>query len=771
MRQIHQQGHVRSLNGPRRPQRGTTNASRPRIGRSGPRSRAGCMICKQRRVRCDELHPVCGHCSRLQLDCVYKPPSQTWQKRKDPAYRDDGINGVSTDQQAQSRSNISGSDGVSDGVQLETQHANVVDDPSPLQQRLQSSQNITDTYDLPSLSTFGFYPRSRQATPNQFGQPGLSWVDRFDVNDILADLNTSWAGEFSCMLTDGGSPLNSSLYPVENDSRSEYSSVAVGGELAQAGGQTLQPSLWNTHETIGETNNQLGNSSSSQRPRQQMRRRHSNESLSPSPPELLNRRASNDDSHRLIHSFRKIVQPPAAILIGGYERWHRLQHYLCKLSDQSRAVNSSLLCVIELLMIDELSKEPGQNRDICMKRILERHADACLELERKLNKHKDLKLETREHLLGAIFLLSWFEVIRDQDSQSNLFPRDLADIVITTDTSWSRYSRQLLCWLNTLDNKATHLGGKHLLLPRSLEIASHYPPQITSEQQCDDAHGKEQDGDSELSWSDWSPGDSHHSPEEVNSHPPLLKLGKVKQVMLNTILQPALEWYLTSQSYCRRISAHDKHHRKRFTSDDEYEVITACKQLESELFELWDCRPAIISTTADQLATVVSPDIATRLEEVFSVYLASFWILFVYLHRVSWWNLPHSLLTKRAMGEVWQHLQRAYGEEVNGPLRRIIHPSLLWPLFLFGSECPDPVQRTWAIEQLEALGEAKPALPCDVENAETLPAFKLGSGATRNARRAAVLLRELIKEQDEKQMRVDDRDLSMKMFGCYFSIV
>lgn len=153
------------------------------------------------------------------------------------------------------------------------------------------------------------------------------------------------------------------------------------------------------------------------------------------------------------------------------------------------------------------------------------------------------------------------------------------------------------------------------------------------------------------------------------------------------------------------------------------------------------------------------------------MYLASFWILFVYLHRVSWWNLPHSPLTKRSLGEVWEHLQRAYGEEVNGPLRRIIHPSLLWPLFLFGSECSDPIQRAWAIEQLEALGEAKPALPCDVENEDKLPAFKLGSGATRNARRAAALLRELIKEQDETQMRVDDRDLSMKMFGCYFSIV
>ena len=81
------------------------------------------------------------------------------------------------------------------------------------------------------------------------------------------------------------------------------------------------------------------------------------------------------------------------------------------------------------------------------------------------------------------------------------------------------------------------------------------------------------------------------------------------------------------------------------------------------------------------------------------------------------------------------------------------------------------MRRTWAIEQLEALGEAKPVLENEGTNAETLPLFRLSAGATRNAKRAASLLRELIKEQEQANARVDDRDLSMKMFGCYFSIV
>ena len=148
-----------------------------------------------------------------------------------------------------------------------------------------------------------------------------------------------------------------------------------------------------------------------------------------------------------------------------------------------------------------------------------------------------------------------------------------------------------------------------------------------------------------------------------------------------------------------------------------------------------------------------------------------------------------------------------------------MHPALLWPLFLFGSECMSDERRAWAIEQLEALGEAKPVRGGNINNnnnnndnhghsttttatttttgtnkgtiaQETemgggvsregeevtttagLPPFKLSAGATRNAKRAAVLLRELIgRQQAGGGARVDERELSIEMFGCHFSII
>ncbi|CCX33328.1 Similar to Sterol regulatory element-binding protein ECM22; acc. no. Q05958 [Pyronema omphalodes CBS 100304] len=38
------------------------------------KSRTGCKTCRGRRVKCDEVHPICSNCARRELTCVYDPP-------------------------------------------------------------------------------------------------------------------------------------------------------------------------------------------------------------------------------------------------------------------------------------------------------------------------------------------------------------------------------------------------------------------------------------------------------------------------------------------------------------------------------------------------------------------------------------------------------------------------------------------------------------------------------------------------------------------------
>lgn len=51
--------------------------SKVRSGRKrkhGKRSRSGCLTCRRRKKKCTEEHPVCHHCHRLDLTCVWKKP-------------------------------------------------------------------------------------------------------------------------------------------------------------------------------------------------------------------------------------------------------------------------------------------------------------------------------------------------------------------------------------------------------------------------------------------------------------------------------------------------------------------------------------------------------------------------------------------------------------------------------------------------------------------------------------------------------------------------
>ncbi|KAF6829729.1 C6 finger domain protein [Colletotrichum musicola] len=45
--------------------------------RRSVRSREGCLTCKRRKVKCDESRPRCSHCERLNLECKWRPQSNT----------------------------------------------------------------------------------------------------------------------------------------------------------------------------------------------------------------------------------------------------------------------------------------------------------------------------------------------------------------------------------------------------------------------------------------------------------------------------------------------------------------------------------------------------------------------------------------------------------------------------------------------------------------------------------------------------------------------
>ncbi|KAF4333429.1 C6 finger domain protein [Fusarium beomiforme] len=472
--------------------------------------------------------------------------------------------------------------------------------------------------------------------------------------------------------------------------------------------------------------------------------------------------------------FGKIMQPPAAMLMGGIKKWRHLQQYLVNLASQNDAVMNALSCLDKLLEWDSVSDSTTPTDQLH-----EHIQTSCNSVTRLIQESLCLipcdGNPKMDEWLAATFLLAWIQVLRDhvQHDNESLFPTELADTIITCSYDWNWYSKQLLSWFNSLDSKASHLSGPALLSPKALKVVSRYPIQIIS---CDYEESRYRsdsfDASQDLSEISSSPlsGVSEHGDSGIVV--PARSPCDVKEMVLRAILQPAAEWYLETQAYCREISALDKHHRERFTPDAEIQVALEGKHIHSKLWDLWAQCPSVITLSSAELSQSVAPDVATRVNEVSDIYLASFWILFVYLHRVCWWHLPHTAAVSRAMEKTWDHMKTSYGEaDNNNSQQKTVHPALMWPVFLFGAECKDEERRRWAIEQLKALGRARPVLKSEKQNRETLPAFRISHGATKNAKRAALLLEALIQKQDETKCRADDRDLAMEMFNCYFSIV
>ncbi|KAJ5833655.1 C6 finger domain-containing protein [Penicillium riverlandense] len=600
-----------------------------------------------------------------------------------------------------------------------------------------------------------WYPPGQMCFENP--QPALGDLDLPGVTSLVADyphgLGFSWNEQSFPSPDAAAADLSSSLQSMGADPPEGVPEPGAGYSV-RAGCTTLPPSASSQSPKMFSTEETRG-------------------SVRPISNVLCSESLANtigEHEKWLLKHFEKIVQPPAAILIGGMRKWRCLQRYLIDLGLQNQLFLDSLLCVTELLAADE-------DRGAAIQRSIQRHQSAQGELEAIMTTGYRIDQQERDKLLAALFLLAWFEVIHDHTASNNdgLFPRHLATWIIVNNCDWNKFSLQLLSWFNTLDSKATHLGGHPLLPPETLRIVMHYPLQTTTTSNEDEeniARCCSVQTVSTLSLSGARSCDYLQQGRKAPNPVRQLNTGYIKHIVLQTMVQPAIKWYLESQLYCRRISAYEKHNCVRSAGDAEYEVIIGSQRLEQELWELWRRRPTTMSLSADELNRALPPDVAMRLCEIYCVHLASFWILFVYLHRVIWVTRPHSPMVQIALEETWHNLQSAYGEVVDNGRERICHPALMWPLFLFGSECPDEGRRAWAIEQLEALGESKPVMAGEESHDdEALPPFKLSAGATLNARRAALLLKELTKRQVHSTSRIDYHDLSVELFGCYFSIV
>jgi hypothetical protein len=174
------------------------------------------------------------------------------------------------------------------------------------------------------------------------------------------------------------------------------------------------------------------------------------------------------------------------------------------------------------------------------------------------------------------------------------------------------------------------------------------------------------------------------------------------------------------------------------------------------------------------LDAVLQPILAQRLLLNLRVYGASFWALFIYLHRVAFKTYPASKDVQTAVESIigfasnildgaqmpsGAHLASGADMTTARPgflIRRQSQPlltpglpaTMLWPLFLAALESSQ-ADRVWVLQTMREM---------DLRNVP-------------NAARTVILLEEVLRRQDLEGRRVDHRSVRQALFGGELSVL
>ncbi|KAK1241116.1 hypothetical protein MKX08_001090 [Trichoderma sp. CBMAI-0020] len=781
------------------------------LGRSGPRSKNGCSTCRLRRVRCDEKRPTCGHCDRLKLECEYQPPRPRRSQRRPPSPDDSSVSSRQ-DLDADADSNLDtarrfsmvtdeANESSFSGV-ASYQPGDALQDAQTTLSTGLNSQFVTSTADVNSNglvtdpmasymtpTTAAFNLGSTSIPPADLSQSpwSPSWFDRVPLPDSA----------FSFTSLGFTSALSPSFFT------SDQSGWHMGGNAGLAASNVdNSPS---TQSVAQMTNDGQLVSISSQEGTEQINSTGYKPGFAFSPPLL-----SDSQQELLLRTFECAIQPPASLAGIHPLGWPKIKQYVLQMANGKHnsieygAVMHALAALSAMLFepsrpaaLAALGSRVSACRDDFGLLSLRLHDVACAALKLSLS-HAGWEERSSQALLAVIFLLAWFETAYDGNDQVHpSFPEDMAEQVIVNGRGWDTGSASLFQWLDSFDAKMSHMGGRHLLSEPALEIIRKPRPSVAgsaSMEVSDNDPLGNIDGISPTTKSIDKRGTNTTAKSRNNgsrlatllTEPPTIPKNVVCMGVFNILLQPAFEFHMASQAYSRRVGCHDRHHRSRGTPEDEMEVMKACMGFEEELEELWRRRPSILDLDASQLRLFVSENIARRLEQLFSVYIATFWAHFIYIHRVAYWTLQHTAISRKALKETGNMMRRSVGQpihqhafdaSISRTTSTAIHPGLMWVCFLFGCEVSDPVQQEWAVLQLRALGRLsgmtgqRSASVFDGNEGDGLPIGGLDQKGAQTALKVARLLEVIIERQTKLGARVDGKYLSQEIFGCHFYII
>lgn len=387
------------------------DTSRTTLGRSGPRSRNGCQMCKQRRVRCNEQRPSCSACIRLKLDCVYEPPPPRRRRSTSYSFSGTGVSrrkrhdsGQSHDPGSNDQPPRQGSISAQELLPVSPHSALIHQYPSPTQSQSLTPKAISESVNSQAPSS-QLYDEGMEARMQQSGvsmpadqshqylpnAPSLDYFDTlFDNCFEIPDMSNAFS---TFAFTDA-------QQYHQPHSGSSPSAFYGSSDLLQANLQLDGP-------LVDALPNQLFQSVSGQR------------SLGYS--STLHLAGSNgrqatfdytsltaDQQQHLKAYFKRNIRPPASLVSVDPLGWFGMQRYLVHLASGNRAVANALFALALLLFSSDGNYHPPTVPENSRSTISNLQKASRREIETELVKSGSV--ENGDGLLAAIFLLAWCNV-------------------------------------------------------------------------------------------------------------------------------------------------------------------------------------------------------------------------------------------------------------------------------------------------------------------------------------------------------------------------
>ncbi|ODV90063.1 hypothetical protein CANCADRAFT_31141 [Tortispora caseinolytica NRRL Y-17796] len=441
--------------------------------------------------------------------------------------------------------------------------------------------------------------------------------------------------------------------------------------------------------------------------------------------------------------FRLHVHPPIISTLD-LRAWNRLKNTFLNLSQSQPLIAKAVCALSEVysLSLWNSGKKSSTNFEGNNMIAFELYLSAKNDIELFSAFERDDKMS--EHMLAASFLLGCFELIC-RDQLPAFTEKNMNSLLLKQGTKWSKIAKRLMSWLLLLDAKAVHLGGKGVLGASSSAMLA-----IVDDDRM------------VFNPSEWSDKESNLS--ESCTH----RIEELKGYVFESLYKPIADFHVGSQGFVRRIATMDRHHIQRGVGIYEEAVQLEAENILKDMDKLWQQRSPLFDTTMKELSSLIEPALARSLYNKSRIILCNFWANYIYLHRVTWWDLPMSGIAMKAHEEIWNNLLKYYEimetewvpEYVPS---KPVNPEFLWPMFMYGCEEPDRTKNTWVINEFRRATNI--ALPPDQY------VFNNEFTYSMNASRAADLLEELIKRQKLEGKRIDAKFLSLELLGVEFSIL